>query len=201
MNRGWLLFLRLHGTATCLAWSLIHALALVLLGHRTVSAGIVSPSTTIDVPLVSVLPAVAVLAFVPVVDRPLGAERTAVRELAWYRWGLLLALLAVATGMLLLVSAFAGDPGKGLTAARNLVGFLGLAVTLRPWLGDASWIIPAMFAATELVFGGTAYQTPQSWAWTLHDTDSPWAALVATLLAAIGAALLRQFWSRRARRH
>jgi hypothetical protein len=177
--------------------SIAHAAAVAVLGQVTVSAGISSPSTTIDVPLTSLLPAVAVLSFLSVVGEPEVAEQTAVRPVIRYRWGLLLGLVAGATALLLAAGAHAGDADVGLVVIRNLIGFLGLSLLLRPWLGDAAWLCPSVFAAAELVFGGTAYRAPAGWAWTLQSVGSASALVVAGVAAVAGAAALSLAWGGR----
>lgn len=199
MSRGWVLFLRLHGAAACAAGSALHALAVAVIGQVTVSAGISSPSTTVDVPLYSLVPAVAVLAFVPIVGDPVTGEESAVRRVVTYRWAVLLALITLAIALLFGAVAPAGDWDTAVVVSRNLVGFLGLSVLLRPWLGDAAWLCPPMVAAAELVFGGTAYQVPAGWAWTLHAADSASALLASLALACFAALALARSWVSRSR--
>ncbi|MFD9864013.1 hypothetical protein [Streptomyces alboflavus] len=90
-----------------------------------------------------------------------------------------------AVGVLLLASAIVPD---SVALARNLAGYLGVALTLN-WLSTprlataVTAFVP--FAAASLGGGGR----PAWWAWPLHDGRAPLAAACAVVLFVVGLAL------------
>jgi hypothetical protein len=193
-SHPWLLFVRARGGFGCAAVSLVHAALFALASTITVTAGIASPATSISVPLGSVLPAIAVLCFLPVVSRPQPAEESAARPGSVYRWSLLMAMLALAVGSLLVAGLLTNALEAAIVPVRNVSGLLGMTLTLRPSLGHAAWLCPTMFAATELAFGATAASTPASWAWTLHASSSLVGDVTAAVWMCLGGISLARDW-------
>jgi uncharacterized membrane protein YdcZ (DUF606 family) len=90
----------------------------------------------------------------------------------------------------------APDLDGSLSAARNVPGLVGLVLIVRPRLGDAAWLCPAAFAAAAQLFGGSAYDRPAAWAWTLHPASARGPAIVAAALVVAGLLMLRREWAR-----
>ncbi len=94
-------------------------------------------------------------------------------------------------GLFLLVclaeSATAGPP-LAVSAGRNALGYLGLALMGRQLLGkEAGAVLPTAFLLLTAMFGTTPYREPQPWAWPLHPANSPIAWGLAILLLVAGA--------------
>ena len=177
---------RLHGAIPCAGVALVQAGATSLVGSYRVTAGWFTDLTAVAAPLASFLPAVCVLGFHSVTGPPYAGELNAARPLRSYRWLLLGALLGFAVLATLAATAAVGQPQLGVVAARNLVGSLGLALSLRRFLGDAAWLCPSLLALVELLFGASVDGRPAAWAWTLHPATSASALATAAVLTALG---------------
>ncbi|MFF7456782.1 hypothetical protein [Kitasatospora sp. NPDC008115] len=124
----------------------------------------------------------------------LRTEAVAVRFLRGLDVGLALALAAAGTtcgGLAYL----AGQGALALVLARNITGYLGLALLVRPLIGHRP--AAAALAATPLLCSAAGWYPnghPRPWAWPLHPADSPTALTAVALLLLTGTtcALLRR---------
>lgn len=183
-------FARMHGVIPCAGVILLYATATAFIGALPVSAGWLTDATAVTVPLSSFLPALSVMCFYSVTGGLYLGEDNAARPLRVYRWLLLGALVAFALLAPIASTAAVSQVELGVVTARNLLGSLGLVLALRPLLDDAAWLCPAMFASAELLFGGSAYGEPPSWAWTLQPVTSDSAIAIATALLLLGTLVL-----------
>lgn len=81
-----------------------------------------------------------------------------------------------------------GWSNLGTAAGRNGIGFIGLALIGRRFLGrDTGAVVPAVVALLLAFFGGDASGTPQWWAWIVTPPDDPrsWAFAVGFLVVGV----------------
>jgi hypothetical protein len=162
--------------------------------------GAAAPAATVPVPLVVAgvsvpLPLPLVLPVAPVVVLLLGqaraasaAEGTAVRSVVGWDVGAAssLAFASVGTGAM---QWWLLDWPMGVAMARDLVGYLGLALLVR-WVAgfEVAAVIAAVFPFFCASFGMTPGLGPRPWAWPFHEPTSVAAAGCAVLLLAAGIA-------------
>ncbi|WP_406094064.1 hypothetical protein [Kitasatospora purpeofusca] len=89
----------------------------------------------------------------------------------------------------------AGQGALALVVARNIAGYLGLALLFHPLIGHRP--AAAALAAVPLVCSAAGWHpdgSPRPWAWPLHPAGSPYAlaAVALLLLAGAGCALFRR---------
>ncbi|MFE5853428.1 hypothetical protein ACFQ61_09440 [Streptomyces sp. NPDC056500] len=127
--------------------------------------------------LAPVLPVLLILYGQARADRTL--EHVAARNVRWFDPAFATATVALA----LAASALVPD---GLAVARNLAGYLGIALLLR-W---ASTLRVAMALISLLPFAvaslGGHRSNPAWWAWPLHHASKPSAAAMAFVLFTLG---------------
>lgn len=113
------------------------------------------------------------------------AEATASRSLPALRFGHLAGLLLLAAAALTLAAVGAADSGAELARAlaRNLAGFVGLALLAARLVGSgASWAPPLAYSVYVLQRGP---EDTTRWTWPLHaGTEREAAAIAAALLIA-----------------
>ena len=183
---GWLIFSRVHGVRSALGCLIAHSLFPAMLSSFTVLAGWLAPSSSVDVPVSALASAICIVGFRGVISIPALGETVSSRPMKRYRWALLGALVLFGVATVIGVSAVADVPAQGGMAARNLVGALGATLLLRKFVGDAAWLLPAVFVSAELFFGGSPSGVPPSWAWTLQPAESSSALGVSIILATAG---------------
>ncbi|MFB6890337.1 hypothetical protein ACFCX4_13595 [Kitasatospora sp. NPDC056327] len=118
----------------------------------------------------------------------LRTETVAGRSLRVLDVGLALALAATGATCGSLAYA-AGQGALALVLARNIAGYLGLALLLRPVAGHRP--AAAVLAAVPLLCSAAGRHPdgrPQPWAWPLHPADSPYALTAVALLLLAGPA-------------
>lgn len=166
------------------------------------AAGAFVPSAAVPVPLVLgtsfPLPIALLLPVVPVLLVLHGqargdaeAEKVAVRPVwAWDCAAMagLLALAAVAAT----VAASYSRP-VGVSMARNVIGYLGLALLAR-WLAGpgVANVVVALFPFVAASFGIRPSGHPMPWAWPYHAPESVPAVVLAVALLAAGVAVARR---------
>lgn len=166
-------------------------------------AAVVIGQTAIPVPTVIGGPAgellvVQLLGVLPVALLLHGFERGDIRieavatRSSTYRL-LTLAVGAVAACWLLAAALRAADVPQGISLARNITGFLGVALILRAAVGTAAattlvGVLPLACAAAGWGAGGG----PRPWAWPVHPYNSGIALIEVAVLLAVGCALASQ---------
>ncbi|HLI50912.1 MAG TPA: hypothetical protein VKU87_03900 [Thermomicrobiaceae bacterium] len=83
-----------------------------------------------------------------------------------------------------------------LAAARNVMGYVGLMLIGRPYIGaQAASVLPVAYAFIAALFGSHVdhYRHTYAWAWPLADASDPisWILAFATLLSGLALALSR----------
>ncbi|MET9290850.1 hypothetical protein [Streptomyces sp. NPDC003077] len=121
--------------------------------------------------------------FTPMADLELTAAQPMHRHRALHLTGL--ALLAV---LLTALPLPAGLPFPVfVTAARNAVGYLGLAMISGRLFGSGlAWLLPLGTFGPTLLLGVGRDSTPEWWAWSLPPATDPGAAVIAALLWTAG---------------
>ncbi|MFC5661817.1 hypothetical protein ACFP3U_02330 [Kitasatospora misakiensis] len=124
----------------------------------------------------------------------LRTETVAGRFLRGMDVGLALTLAAAGTTCGSLAYA-AGQGALALVLARNIAGYLGLALLVHPLTGHRA--AAAALAAVPLLCSAAGWHPdgrPRPWAWPLHPAGSPYAltAVALLLLAGTACALLRR---------
>lgn len=185
MRNGWTL-VRIHGLLPCLAVAVLHSALIAALGAAQVKVGWLGNSSSLSVPLATLLPALSIFGFAGMVVEPYVGERWALRPLATYRMVMILAAAGLAVAAPWVAALASGHAELGVLAARNVLGLLGLALVLHPVIGDASWLCPTILCAFEIVFGVDGDGFIASWAWTLHAMSAPAPWGIAATLAAGG---------------
>lgn len=185
MRSIWI-FVRIHGLLPCLAVTAAHSTLIAALGAVPVRVGWFSGVSSVSVPLATLLPALSVFGCYRLLGEPQVGERWALRPITAYRWLLILLGAGFAGSAPWAAAALVGQADDGLVAARNVVGLLGLACVLRPLLGDAAWLCPAIFSAFAILFGVSGDGDAASWAWSLHDAAASLPRVVAIALGAAG---------------
>lgn len=168
------------------------AAVLVVLQLRSVQAsvGILNAVDPGLAPWQALLPAVACPAFVGLspASRP-SVELVAPRATSRLDVALLLCVTVFGGVIVALSSAWTGQPSAGLMGARDLCGFVGIALVLRPWLGWPAWLAPTAFGAFEMLFGRARDGSPVPWAWSIAPPGDRLAAVIALVLLATGLVL------------
>lgn len=146
------------------------------------------------VPAAFLLPAVsATVLYCLFVDQGAGPEARALRPVPWLDRGLAVAFLVIAGMTHSLVYALAGgemrlgaESATGLqwVAWRNVGGYAGVALLLRPFIGPlAAAVVPVVVAILAGCFGRGMTDNP--FFWPLHGAESwPSMAVCALLLGA-----------------
>ncbi|MCS0605208.1 hypothetical protein NX794_28945 [Streptomyces sp. LP11] len=142
-----------------------------------------------SVPVAEVVPLahaviLATTLFSPMAD----LEQTSAQPMSRHRGAYLLTLLALALALTALPLLAGATAAVFASAARNVVGYLGLAMLSARLFGSGlSWLLPLVVFGPTLLLGVRADNTPEPWAWSLHPPTSTSAAALATALWLTGA--------------
>ncbi|MFE2040353.1 hypothetical protein ACFXAZ_05340 [Streptomyces sp. NPDC059477] len=167
--------------------------ACLLLGALADSIHIPVPvvlgGVSFQMPLPFLLPLVPVCLILYGQSRGMSAlEATAVRPVKRWDTGFMTAccLLAVTGGW-----SIASMTGHVLAAgmARNFLGYLGLALLLRPLIGHSVTAVAITLLPIGCAAFGVRNGRPHRWAWPLHEAASLPSFLVAVALAVTGIAV------------
>ncbi|MEU9890809.1 hypothetical protein [Sphaerisporangium sp. NPDC051011] len=113
-------------------------------------------------------------------------EITAVRPVQWYN----AIAISVAALSVLVIGALLGVSGlqaHAFAAARNLVGYMGLAMLGQKLVGrHAAILFPVVFAFGTMTAGRRPGGHPWPWAWPLFESEHVPAALVAVAVFLVG---------------
>ncbi|WP_130796446.1 hypothetical protein [Streptomyces otsuchiensis] len=145
---------------------------------------------SVSVPAAWLLPLVPAILWCWSEERAaLTGEHTAVRAVDRYIASLLAAVIGLVAlgGVLGLVLNSSGD---GLAAARNLTGYLGLALLLSRVVGTRPAGAMVGFFPVFCALFGSGSDGPFWWAWPINAPGRPVAALIAVGLFAAGLAVL-----------
>ncbi|MFB7239802.1 MULTISPECIES: hypothetical protein [unclassified Streptomyces] len=142
--------------------------------------------------LMTLIPAVTLLYGV---NRGCVTERVSIRPI--HAWDAVYGTCVAAAGVLCALAGYVVfDTSLAIVLGRNLAGYVGLALLLKPLLGPqltggALAAIPLVLAASGWSAGGV----PEPWAWLLHPADSALAGGAAAAVVCVGAAV-SAFWAR-----
>ncbi|MFF4950895.1 hypothetical protein [Streptomyces chattanoogensis] len=180
-------WLRVHSVAVSALAIALCLTAGPLLESSAVPLPALLGGLAVSVPLPLIIPLAGACALLYGLDRaPAECEATAVRPVR--HWNL--ALLGGAAVLVTLISAvealFLGFP-LSLGMARNLIGYLGVGLLVRGFIGGqfgtmAAAALPVFCSLIGVGPGGRPYV----WAWPLHDAHSAAAAAAAGLLFCAG---------------
>ncbi|MET9829139.1 hypothetical protein ABZ078_07470 [Streptomyces sp. NPDC006385] len=182
-------FVRCRGLLRATGVALIFALVATAFAGQRLAVPEFRYLVDFSVPVAEVVPlahavVLATTLFSPMAD----LEQTSAQPMSRHRGVYLVVLLALALGLSAL-PLFAGATGEVfVSAARNVIGYLGLAMIGARLFGSGlAWLLPlAMFGPT-LLLGVRSDNTPEPWAWSLHPSSRTSAAAVAIALWVIGA--------------
>jgi hypothetical protein len=116
-------------------------------------------------------------------------ERATGRWLPWLRLAVSVALTGIAVGALAAAAAAAHLAGGAAGLARDLAGFIGIALLTAAVLGGAlAWIGPIAYLAVTLPALTEKWTTP--WIWPARPPHDRGAAICAALVFAAGVAVI-----------
>lgn len=150
-----------------------------------------------SVPLSVFLPLIPVGAVVTgLANSPAELDAAAARRTQWYDAGVVLFVVAVSVMVVVAYPAVAATLGTptALMAARNLTGYLGLALLTLEAVGPMpAAFVPVVFAVVCVTFGTPSSGNPYFWAWPLVLGDHlPSTALASVIFVlGIGSLILR----------
>jgi hypothetical protein len=121
-------------------------------------------------------------------------ERATGRWLPYLRFGLALALTAIAVASLAAGSTGAHLPGGELELLRNLAGLVGLGLLSAPLLGAYAWLGPIAYAVVAEYGLTVGWTSP--WIWPGRSPRNPAAALWAALIFVVGLAVIAMWGPR-----
>ncbi|MFD4634613.1 hypothetical protein ACFVYR_28090 [Streptomyces sp. NPDC058284] len=184
-----LAFVRCRGLPRAASAALLVALAATAFVGQRVAVPEFRYLVDFSVPVAEVVPLahaviLATTLFSPMAD----LEQTSAQPMIRHRSLYLLALLALALGLSAL-PLLAGATGEVFaSAARNVIGYLGLAMLSARLFGSGlAWLLPLAVFGPTLLLGVASDNTPEPWAWSLHPASSTSAATVAAALWLTGA--------------
>lgn len=182
-------FVRCRGLPRAAGLALLVALTATTLAGQRVAVPEFRYLVDFSVPVAEVVPLahaviLATTLFSPMAD----LEQTSAQPMGRHRGVYLVVLLVLALGLTAL-PLLAGATGQVFaSAARNVVGYLGLAmISARLFGSGLAWLLPLGMFGPTLLLGVRSDNTPEPWAWSLHPSSSTSAAIVATALWTIGA--------------
>ncbi len=181
-------FVRCRGLPRASGVALLVALAATAFAGQRVAVPEFRYLVDFSVPVAEVVPLahaviLATTLFSPMAD----LEQTSAQPMSRHRGVYLVVLLALALGLSAL-PLIAGATGEVFgSAARNVVGYLGLSmISARLFGSGLAWLLPLGVFGPTLLLGVRSDNTPEPWAWSLHTSSSTSAAVVATALWVIG---------------
>lgn len=195
------LWFKSRGGWSILVGAAIVAAVIAVIGDRAVPFPSFSGSPGAGVPFAVFLP----LALCALVLHSLGRaarqdDRVAVRRLVYYDAGMVGAILAASALGFCVAVLLGADPGTALALARNLTGYVGLALLMggRRQSSGSIWG-PTVFCGAVGLYGFGGGQQVHAWAWPAQPPGIAIATLAAAGLIGLGVAAMA--WSnRRARR-
>ncbi|MEV7190185.1 hypothetical protein AB0N81_00065 [Streptomyces sp. NPDC093510] len=184
-----LAFVRCRGLPRAAGAALLVALAATAFAGQRVAVPEFRHLVDFSVPVAEVVPLAHAMVLATTLFSPMAdLEQTAAQPMGRLRGGYVMVLLALALGLSalpLLTGATAEVYGS---AARNVVGFLGLAmISARLFGSGLAWLLPLGMFGPTLLLGVGRDNAPEPWAWSLHASSSTPAALVAVALWLTGA--------------
>ncbi|MEV6835264.1 hypothetical protein AB0N17_12220 [Streptomyces sp. NPDC051133] len=183
-----LAFVRCRGLPRAAGLALLVALVATAFAGQRLAVPEFRYLVDFSVPVAEVVPLahaviLATTMFSPMAD----LERTAAQPMSRHRGIYLVALLLLALGLSAL-PLLAGATGQVIaSAARNVVGYLGLAMIGARLFGSGlAWLLPLGMFGPTLLLGVRSDNTPEPWAWSLHPSSSASAAALAVALWVVG---------------
>lgn len=182
-------FVRCRGLPRAAGVALLVALAATAFAGRSVAVPEFRYLVDFSVPVAEIVPLahaviLATTLFSPMAD----LEQTSAQPMTRHRALYLVVLLALALGLTALPLVAGATSEVFVSAARNVIGYLGLAMLSARLFGSGlAWLLPlAMFGPT-LLLGVGSDNTPEPWAWSLHPSTHTPAMITAVLLWVVGA--------------
>ena len=185
-----LAFVRCRGLPRAAGVALIVALVATAFAGQRVAVPEFRYLVDFSVPVAEVVPLahaviLATTLFSPMAD----LEQTAAQPMTRHRGLYLVVLLALALGLSALPLLTGATAEVFGSAARNVVGYLGLGmISARLFGSGLAWLLPLGMFGPTLLLGVDSNNTPEPWAWSLHASSSTSAAVVAAALWGIGVA-------------
>ncbi|MEU7410835.1 hypothetical protein AB0B40_16175 [Streptomyces sp. NPDC042638] len=182
-------FLRCRGLPRAAGPALLVALAATAFAGQRVALPQFRYLVDFSVPVAEVVPLayaviLATTLFSPMADLERTSAQPMRRHRAVYLGGLL--VLALALSALPLLAGATRE--VTVAAARNVVGYLGLAmISARLFGSGLAWLLPLGMFGPTLLIGVRSDNTPQPWAWSLHPASATSAAVLAVALWLAGA--------------
>ncbi|WP_190016826.1 hypothetical protein [Streptomyces lucensis] len=182
-------FVRCRGLPRAAGAALLVALVATAFAGQRVAVPQFRYLVDFSVPVAEVVPLahaviLATTLFSPMAD----LEETSAQPMRRHQGTYLVTLLVLALGLSAL-PLLAGATGEVCTsAARNVVGYLGLAmISARLFGSGLAWLLPLGMFGPTLFLGVSSANTPEPWAWSLHTAASVPAAVQAAALWTTGA--------------
>ncbi|GAA2266252.1 hypothetical protein GCM10010232_68270 [Streptomyces amakusaensis] len=179
-----LAFARSRNLPRAAAVSLVLALATTLLAGTQVEIPDFRHLVDYGVPVAAVVPVAFAVVLGSTLYSPMAdLEHTAAQPLPLFRRLHLVALtlLAAALTALPMVTGLSADIAG--TAARNAIGYLGLAgISARLFGSGLAWLLPLGTFGPTLLLGVAPDNTPEWWAWSIHPLSSSGSLVTAALL-------------------
>ncbi|MEU5901528.1 hypothetical protein [Streptomyces venezuelae] len=181
-------FVRCRGLPRAAGVALLVALAATAFAGQSVAVPEFRYLVDFSVPVAEIVPLahaviLATTLFSPMAD----LEQTSAQPMTRHRALYLVTLLALALGLTALPLVAGATTDVFVSAARNVIGYLGLAMLSARLFGSGlAWLLPlAMFGPT-LLLGVGSDNTPEPWAWSLHPSTHTPAMITAVLLWVLG---------------
>ncbi|MGW7068094.1 hypothetical protein ACWGII_20405 [Streptomyces sp. NPDC054855] len=177
-------FVRCRGLPRATGVALLIALAATAFAGQRVAVPEFRYLVDFSVPVAEIVPlahavVLATTLFSPMAD----LEQTAAQPMSRLRGGYLVVLLVLALGLTALPLLSGATAEVFGSAARNVVGYLGLGmISARLFGSGLAWLLPLGMFGPTLLLGVDSDNTPEPWAWSLHASSSTSAAVVAVLL-------------------
>ncbi|MCX4665912.1 hypothetical protein OG453_04360 [Streptomyces sp. NBC_01381] len=185
-----LAFVRCRGLPRATGVALIVALVATAFAGQRMAVPEFRYLVDFSVPVAEVVPLahaviLATTLFSPMAD----LEQTSAQPMTRHRGLYLVVLLALAVGLSALPLLTGATAEVFGSAARNVVGYLGLGMISARFFGSGlAWLLPLGMFGPTLLLGVDSDNTPEPWAWSLHASSSTSAAVVAVALWVIGVA-------------
>ncbi|MFI9241437.1 hypothetical protein ACIGXF_02350 [Streptomyces sp. NPDC053086] len=182
-------FLRCRGLPRAVGPALLVALAATAFAGQRVALPQFRYLVDFSVPVAEVVPlAYAVILATTLFSPMADLERTSAQPMRRHRAVYLVGLLVLALALSALPLLAGATREVTVSAARNVVGYLGLAmISARLFGSGLAWLLPLGMFGPTLLIGVRSDNTPQPWAWSLHPASATSAALLAVALWLTGA--------------
>ncbi|KUM80466.1 hypothetical protein [Streptomyces curacoi] len=182
-------FVRCRGLARATGVALLFALAATAFAGQRVAVPEFRYLVDFSVPVAEVVPlahavVLATTLFSPMAD----LEQTSAQPMSRHRGVYVVVLLSLALSLSALPLLTGATGEVFASAARNVVGSLGLAmISARLFGSGLAWLLPFGMFGPTLLLGVRSDNTPEPWAWSLQPSSHASAAAVAVALWVIGA--------------